>query len=148
MKQRFWIFVIAVFFIVIIAIGALASQQPSNPRATSDTSISVTIQNNIGVKEVEVQNLNTGKTYIFTLLSLPASFNCTVGDYLQIRVVTHEGYRWNAWWFPQVGIWNNDNPMIVSASGRIVYKNQIIMRPDTLIIQQQTPENVAPYTGE
>jgi len=143
--------VIIIILIAIIFIGAvafLASQQQNKPaKGTDETSVSVTILNNIGVKEIEIQNLNTGKTYTFTLLTLPGAFNCTAGDYLQLRVSTHEGYRWNGWWFTPMDIWNNDNPAIISASGHIVYKGTITMRPDCILLEQQTPD-AEPFGGE
>jgi hypothetical protein len=144
------IIVIVIIIALAIIIGAaLASQSAHTPvgKASGD-SISVSVQNNIGVKEIEIQNMNTGKTYIFTLLSLPNSFNCTEGDYLQVRVSTHEGYRWNGWWFSPMDTWNNDNPAIICASGDIVSHGAIIMRPNCILIQQPSPTSAVPSGGE
>jgi hypothetical protein len=138
LKQRFWAFVIGFAFIAIIII-VIAAQQPSTANRKLSQTVSVTVLNNIGVDQIEIRNLNTGKTFIATLLSLPLQFNVTRGDYLQFRVITHEGYRWNAWWFSPIDVYNNDNPAIISASGTIVVNNEILMLPNCLIISQTNP---------
>lgn len=143
------IYYIAIIVVVIFFIGIIAANQPAKqavnqptPTPTStpqdSSTITLTIKNNIGISQVEVQNLNTGKTFIFSLISLPAQFTCTRGDYLQFRVSTNEGYRWNAWWFSPMQTFNNDNPAIICADGIIVYRNQIVLTPNTLILPQTT----------
>ena len=152
MKPRGYIILGLIFLAVIVVIAVLASSSsppanstpnPTAPPYTPPVSqtVTVTVQNNIGIQQIEIQNLNTGKTYIATIISLPLSFNCTRGDYLKISVTTDDGYKWNAWWFSPMGIWNNDNPAIICADGKVVNVNTIIMVPNTLILNPTpTPE--------
>lgn len=147
MKTRFYLIVLGLFFLVLIALAAASSSPPKkvtpDPTTTPfvpGTTITVTIESNVGVKTLYVTNLNTGKTYTASLISLPLTFTCTRGDYLQLRTVVNEGYHWNAWWFNPMLKFSNDNPAIICADtnnpfGNIMDGNAINIRPDTIFPQ-------------
>jgi len=147
--------VVFILILIVIVAAASSSGSPSTIQNIPEGTISVTVKNSIGVDQIVICNLNTGKNFTFSLISLPAQFNCTRGDYLQIQVVTRPGYTWNGWWFNPMGIFDNDNPAILAADstnpfGDIVSKNQIVMTPNCLMLSQQTPaptDNTAPTWG-
>ena len=137
MKTRGWIMIAVIVLLFIAVIAYAGSQTPASKTKLSQV-ITVTVLNNIGIKQIDIQNLNTGKTFVFSLISLPAQFNCTRGDYLEINVLTNNGYRWNAWWFSPQDVWNNDNPAIICVAGNIVINNEVTMIPNCLILPQGT----------
>ena len=133
--------IIVGIFSVIVVIGLLwgmSSYQPSKKVKESET-ITITVKNNIGIEQIEVVNLNTGKHFIFSLTTTQRQFNCTRGDYLQYRVIVADGFEWNGWWFNPMDIFDDDNPAIIAADdtnafGNIVSNNEIVMVPNCLIL--------------
>jgi len=135
-----WVIVIIVAALIVCGIGYALSQQPSTKTKIKESeTITVTVKNNIGIEQIEVVNLNTGKHFIFSLTTTQRQFNCTRGDYLQYRVIVADGFEWNGWWFNPMDIFDDDNPAIIAADdtnafGNIVSNNEIVMVPNCLIL--------------
>ena len=135
--------------IVVIIIGSIAAvSQPSTVKkpvatpttVTSSMTITVTIQNSIGIDRVTVNNLNVaGGIYQASMINLPLTFNCNRGDYLKITVTTQPGFEWNGLWFDSTKTFNHNNPYTFAADGEICVDNAIVITPQCLIKDIPTP---------
>ena len=76
--------------------------------------IAVTINSEIGIKQVTITNLNSGTSITKRSTDLPFTFNAEYGDSLRFYVVTEESYLWNAWMFG-TGTFDNHNPLTLKA---------------------------------
>jgi hypothetical protein len=111
LKNRFYLIVLGLAFIVIIGIAAAASSGGKKPATNVPGQVVCTIRAEVGVDNITVANLNTGQSIIKTNTMLPFSFNCTKGDIIQLRVKTMNEYSFNAWVF-NTGTFDNRNPLL------------------------------------
>ena len=124
MKPRFWIFVVAVFFILVIiiaaasnspSIGSITAQRPSPKlkfRIESDT---------VGDDYIIVTNEATGARITITQNMMPFSANFAKSDVLTFKVVPKEGYIFNAWALDD-GTWESSNPLSIRPAGDFTMK--------------------------
>ena len=137
MKARGWIIIIVIALVLIIVVAAASSSGPpaSKTPKTSST-ISVTVNSDIGVDRIAITNINTGQTYTATLIDLPFQFNCTRGDYLRVSITTQPGFQWNAWEFSPVGRFDDANPLLINSDdARYCVNNQINLTPRCIILE-------------
>ena len=113
MKNRFFLIIGGIVLLLIIGIGISAS----SPRNTDTYGkiYTVTVNSDIGLSYVVVQNLNTGSTWTILQTELPYRFNCTSGDTLSFTANAIPGYVFNTW-LPNSGIPYSLNPYTVKAN--------------------------------
>ena len=130
MKPRFYIILAVIALIVIIGVAA-ASQQPTSVTKPTPTPapvttpvvhppavVSITINSEVGVKQVVITNLNTGTSITKRSTDLPFTFNADNGDSLRFYVTTEESYMWNSWMF-NTGTFDNHNPLTLKATSSL-----------------------------
>lgn len=138
MKSRFYLIVGAIILLVIIIIAASAGSPSANkPHVGGQTS--VTVNRAIGLEYIIIDNLSTDESNIKTMLTLPYTFNCSTGDFLQFAVITKDGFSWDAWEFTD-GTFDHHNPMQLSADHDLVITpNCIRVAPLTTPSPTPTP---------
>ena len=146
LKGRFWVILLLLLLAVaVIAVAwSSASQQPNavnssptpipinTPAVLPTPIVTVTVNSEVGVKQVTITNLNTGTSITKRSTDLPFSFNADNGDSLRFYVITEENYMWNAWMF-KTGTFDNHNPLTLKAT------SNIDMSPQCLV-QEAPPE--------
>ncbi len=145
-KPRFYLFAGVILFVIVI-IAALASNasQPTTPKTTPTptypptnttpvpqlTTVSITVNSEVGIKQVTITNLDTGTSIIKRNIDLPFTFKATRNDNIRFNVLMEEHYMWNAWVF-QNDTFDNHNPLTLEA------KTNLVMSP-TCLEQQEIP---------
>jgi hypothetical protein len=144
-KPRVNLKVIIGIIVVIVVIGALiasALSAPQNNKKTSKDSstITFTIEKNIGIDRVIYTNhANPGEGLTLTYIDLPYSGNCSRGDDIEFQTTVREGFQWAEYMFPLTGRSNTDNSLLISAGDEFyTYNNQITIAP-TMVYLRVSP---------
>ena len=128
-KPRFYLITAAAVLAVILLIVFVASSSGGSAAKKAGVA-TITIQAEIGVESIRIQNQNVPNGVItVTSMSLPFKFNCNKGDTLQFYVTTIDGYMFNAWWMDSTKTFNNGNPLTLKVN------NDLTMTVNTFIIQ-------------
>jgi hypothetical protein len=123
------ILIIAV--LVIVGIAAAASSGGGSSHSNPEGVITVTVNGDIGVFQVEIKNLHTGKTMILPFTDLPCVFNATLSEgavSLRLNVTSLEGYAWNYWKINQYPWFADDNPFTITVSEDLTLNGQTIAK--------------------
>jgi len=136
MKPRFYIIIGGLLLLAVI-IAAAASSAPPNKLPTptpapvttpaTTTPVAVTINSEVGVKQVTITNLNSGTSITKRSTDLPFTFNAKTGDSLRFYVVTEENYLWNAWVF-HTGTFDNHNPLTIKVASDMEMSPQCLVQ--------------------
>ena len=93
------IYVVA-FLIIIVVIAAIAYAGSQTQTSRTQKGISViTINSEVGLKQIILTVLNSGATITLTQFDLPYSFNGTNGNTIQLAIFATSNYVFNTWGF-------------------------------------------------
>jgi hypothetical protein len=123
--------IIAIIAIIIVAVViTTASQDPQSKKGQVAGQVTVTIEKDIGVEYITVNNLDVATgDFRIAFIDLPYSFNCSTGDALVISCKAQDGYLWNGWRF-STGHFKTANPLtLTSEDEEYALKDSIIIRP-------------------
>jgi len=114
MKQRFWLIVGAILFILFIVVVAAASNTSTNQSSTQyrpDPKYKATITaDTVGLDFIVITNENIPAQKIVLPQALPYTMNFAKDDILTFTVHTKDGYRFNSFDLGD-GTFRSDNPM-------------------------------------
>ena len=125
LKQRFFVFVFIILFIIFIAIVVSANRGGTNTAVTQERpppELKFTVQSDtIGNDHILITNEATGSRITITQNMLPFTANFAKGDVLTLKVTPREGYIFNAWLVDD-GTWESSNPLSLRPTGDFTMK--------------------------
>jgi len=133
MKQRFWIIVSLIVFVLFIAIIAASStpRSSSSVQQRGDPIYKITITSDtVGLEYITLTNENTGASIRIPPTELPFTRNFAKNDILTIAVLPKTNYIFNAWLIDD-GTWENDNPLAIKPNGSLEITARLM--PDNIV---------------
>lgn len=135
MKQRFWIFLGGIFFLVIIALAVASSNRGASSSAQQQRGspkYSVTIRSeSVGLEYIVVTNENTGAKAHILPQYLPMTINFAENDILTFTVYAKQNYMFNFWSLSD-GTIESDNPLAIKPAKS--FEMNALFMPDDIIL--------------